>query len=116
MLRLLIDENFDQRILRGLKLEIPGIDYIVVQETTLKGLRDPLLLAWAAENQRILVTHDVNTMPRYAYERVRAGQPLPGVIVIPEDLAVGKAIEELATLIECCEPEELTSQVKYLPI
>ena len=63
MLRLLIDENFDQRILRGLRLEVPAIDYIVVQETKLKGLRDPLLLAWAAENQRIIVTHDVNTMP-----------------------------------------------------
>ena len=116
MLRLLIDENFDQRILRGLKLGIPGIDYIVVQETTLKGLRDPPLLAWAAENRRIIVTHDVNTMPRHAYERVRAGQPMPGVIVIPEDLAVGKAIEELATLIECCESEELNNQVKYIPI
>ena len=116
MLRLLIDENLDQRILRAVKLEIPGIEYIVVQETTLKGLRDPLVLAWAAENQRILVTHDVNTMPRYAYERVRAGQPMPGVIVIPEDLAVGKAIEELAMLIECCAPEEFNRQVKYLPI
>jgi hypothetical protein len=52
MLRLLIDENLDQRILRGLKLEIPGIDYLVVQEATLKGLRDPLLLAWAAENHQ----------------------------------------------------------------
>lgn len=116
MLCLLIDENFDQRILRGLRLEVPAIDYIVVQETKLKGLRDPLLLAWAAENQRIIVTHDVNTMPRHAYDRVRAGQPMPGVIVIPEDLAVGKAIEELATLVECCEPEELSNQVKYLPI
>lgn len=116
MLRLLIDENLDQRILRGLKLEIPGIDYILVQETTVKGLRDPLVLAWAAENQRVLVTHDVNTIPRYWDERVRASQPMPGVIVIPENLAVGKAIEELATLIECCELEELNSQVKYLPI
>ena len=116
MLRLLIDENFDQRILRGLRLEIPGIDYIVVQDTKLKGLRDPLLLAWAAENQRIIVTHDVNTMPRHAYDRVRAGQPMPGVIVIPEDFSVGKAIEELATMVECCEPEEMINQVKYLPI
>jgi hypothetical protein len=74
------------------------------------------LLVWATENQRILVTHDVNTIPKYAYARVRASQPMPGVIVIPEDLAVGKAIEELATLIECCEPEELNRQVKYLPI
>src|SRR5438309_5602008 len=94
MLRLLIDENFDQRILRGLRLEVPGLDYIVVQETKLKGLRDPLLLAWAAENQRILVTHDVNTIPKHAYERVRAGQPMPGVIVIPEPQAVFEAIDQ----------------------
>ena len=112
----MIDENFDQRILRGLRLEVPHVDYIVVQETELKSLRDPLLLAWAAENQRILVTHDVTTIPKYASERVRSSQSMPGVIVIPEDLAVGKAIEELATLIECCEPEELNNQVKYLPI
>jgi predicted nuclease of predicted toxin-antitoxin system len=77
MLHLLIDENFDQRILRGLRLEVPHVDYIVVQETELKGLQDPLLLAWAAENQRILVTHDVNTIPKYASERVLASQPQP---------------------------------------
>jgi len=55
-------------------------------------------------------------MPKYLYERLRAGQPMPGVIVIPEDFAVRKGIEELATLIECCEPEEMDNQVKYLPI
>ena len=55
-------------------------------------------------------------MPRYAYDRVRAGQPMQGVIIIPEDLAVGIAIEELVTLVECFEPEELSNQVKYLPI
>ena len=96
MLHLLIDENFDQRILRGLKLELPDVDYVVVQESGLSGLRDPRLLEWAAANERITVTHDVNTIPKYAYERVRAVQSMPGVIVIPEDLAIGAAIEELA--------------------
>ncbi len=80
MLHLLIDENFDQRILRGLRLVVPLLDYIVVQETKLKGLRDPHLLAWAAENQRILVTHDVNTIPRYASERVRASESQPTLV------------------------------------
>ena len=116
MLRLLIDENLDQRILRGLKLQFPHLEYIVVQEAGLKGLKDPPLLAWAAEHQRILVTHDVNTIPKYAYERIQGGAPMPGVIVIPEDLAIGKAIEELAILVGCGEAEELENQVKYLPI
>jgi hypothetical protein len=116
MLPLLIDENFDQRILRGLRLRIPNVDYVVVQDTELQGTKDRPLLAWAAEHRRILVTHDVNTIPRYAYERMDAGEPMVGVIVVPEDLAIGVAIEELALLIECCAAEEFENQVKYVPI
>jgi hypothetical protein len=44
------------------------------------------------------------------------GSLVAGVIIIPEDLAIGLAIEELTVLIECCEMEELTNQVKYIPI
>ncbi len=55
-------------------------------------------------------------LSKYAKERVRAGEPMPGVIIIPEDLAVGKAIEEVAIMVECCEPKEMSNQVKYLPI
>jgi hypothetical protein len=116
MLRILIDENFDQRILRGLRRQVPTLDYLIVQETELESATDPSLLAWAAEHQRILVTHDVNTVPQYAYERIRAGQSIVGVIIVPEDLAIGLAIKELAVLIECSEPEEMLNQVKYVPI
>jgi hypothetical protein len=116
MLPLLIDENFDHRILRGLRLRIPNLDYVVVQEMEFQGAKDKPLLAWAAEHQRIIVTHDVNTIPKYAYERIDAGEPMAGVIVVPEDLAIGIAIEELALLIECCAAEEFENQVKYVPI
>lgn len=115
-MRLLFDENFDQRILRGLRLQIPNLDYLIAQETNLGGQSDAHLLAWAAENQRIIITHDVNTVPKYAYERIAAGEPVAGVIIVPEDLAIGVAIEELAMLIECCEAEEFVDQVKYVPI
>lgn len=116
MLQILIDENLDQRILRGLRRQIPTLDYAIVQEIGLAGNSDEALLAWAAEKRRIIVTHDVNTVTKYAYERVQAGEPMVGVIVVPEDLAIGIAIEELALLIECCEAEELANQVKYIPI
>lgn len=116
MLRLLLDENFDQRILRGLRLQIPRLDYLIVQETELRGQNDPAVLAWAAEHRRILVTHDVNTITKYAYERLTQGETLPGVIIVPDDLAPGVAIAELAVLVECCEAYELQGQVKYIPI
>ena len=116
MLRILIDENLDQRILRGLRRQLPLLDYEIVQELGLAGTSDESLLAWAAEQQRIIVTHDVNTVTKYAYERVDAGEPMAGIIVVPEDLAIGVAIEELMLLIECCGAEELADQVKYIPI
>jgi hypothetical protein len=53
MLRLPIDENFNQRILRGLRLRLPSVDYVVVQETDLQGLQDAPLLQQAALLQAI---------------------------------------------------------------
>lgn len=79
MLRLLIDENLDHRILRGLKLRFPALDSVVVQDTELKSKEDPALLAWAAEQNRILITHDLKTIPKYAYQRVKNRLPLTGL-------------------------------------
>src|ERR1051326_2586364 len=116
MLRLLIDENFNHHILRRLKLRQPHLDYIIAQEAALKGVKDPPLLAWAAENNRILVTHDLSTIPKHAYEHVTAGKPMPGVIAIPKALPIGQAIEELLTAIECLEQSECQNQVIHLPL
>jgi Domain of unknown function (DUF5615) len=115
-LRLLIDENLDHRILRGLKLRLPSLDYIIAQATELKGVDDLELLAWAAEHDRVLVTHDLKTIPRYAYERVEAGRSMPGVIAVPDDLPVGQAIEEMVIIIECCAATEFKNAVFYLPV
>jgi Domain of unknown function (DUF5615) len=116
MLLLLIDENFNHRILRGLRLRVPALDVVIVQETAMQGLQDPLLLREAADLQRVLVTHDLKTMPRYAYARVAAGEPMPGIIAVPDDLPIAQAIEELHIAVECCEDHELANQVLYLPL
>jgi len=115
MLSLLIDENLDQRILRGVRLQLPNLDYLIVQETELQGAKDERILEWAVESQRIIVTHDVNTVTKYAYERLQSGEPMAGVIIIPEDLAIGTAIEDLILMVDCTA-EELNGQVRFLPI
>ncbi len=77
---------------------------------------DPELLAWAAANGRLVLTHDVNTLVGYAYQRIESGQPVPGVFVVPQSLAVGRAIEDLVLVVECSEQEEWQVQVHYLPL
>jgi hypothetical protein len=116
MLRCLIDKNFHQRIVRGLRLRIPSLDAILLRDMALQGLRDPPLLQAAASLQRVLITHDLKTIPRYAYERVAAGEPMPGIIAIPDDLPIGQAIEQLHLVVECGGDTELENQVLYLPL
>jgi hypothetical protein len=103
MLALLIDENLNHRILRGLVRSAPHLDYTLVA-TGLKGANDLAVLELAANQNRLLATHDLRTIPKHAYERVKAGLPMPGVIAIPDDLPIGRVIEDLAVLIECATP------------
>lgn len=116
MLALLADENLDRRVVRGILLVLPALDCAIVQQEGLTGAADPAVLSWAAARGRVLVTHDVNTIPRYAYDRIVGGEPMSGVIVVPKAMAVGLAIEELAFVVECSRPEDLDGQVLFLPI
>jgi hypothetical protein len=79
-------------------------------------LSDSEVLAWAAVAQRILVTHDLQTIPSFAYERVRAGQSFPGVFLVPNAMPVGQVIAELVLLIASTDPSEWENRVLYLPL
>jgi len=74
------------------------------------------VLEWAAQEGRVLLTHDVSTMTRYAYERVRAGKPMPGVFEVGYTVPIGRAIEDILLLAECSEEGEWEGQVRYLPL
>jgi hypothetical protein len=115
MVLLLADENFSHRILRGIRLRIKNVDLVVAQGTVLCGANDPALLAWAAEQGRIVLTHDRQTMPKHAYDRVRSHQPMPGLIVVSDRMPVGEAIELLAMHIDCGMPKDFEYTVTYIP-
>lgn len=116
MLKLLADENFDNTIVRGLLRRRASIDIVRVQDVGLSGEDDPTILAWAAKDDRILLTHDVATITRFAYERVEQGLPMPGVIEVSTDARVGQVIEDILTVIDCSLGGELAGQIQYLPL
>jgi predicted nuclease of predicted toxin-antitoxin system len=116
VLRFLADENFNNAILRGLLRRNPAMAITRVQDTAQGGAGDPDVLAWAAEQRMIVLTHDVTTMTDYAYARVASTQPMPGVFVIAQDAAPGPIIEELLLIVECSEEEDWANQVWYLPL
>jgi hypothetical protein len=110
------DENFNNDIVRGLLRRKPDVDIVRIQDVGLSGADDPTLLEWAADEGRILLTHDVSTITRYAYERVEAGKPMPGVFEVSRDIPMGVVIEDLILLTECSLENEWEGQVRYLPL
>lgn len=116
MISLVADENLNNAIVRGLRRRNPEIDIVRVQDVGLSGASDNQMLAWAAEQGRIVLTHDINTVPAEAYSRVKASLPMPGVFVVPASISIGDAIEQIMLLDVCSSPGEWESQVEYLPI
>ncbi len=115
MLRLLSDENFNGNIVRGLFLRQPNLDLLRVQDVNLLNVDDPEILEWAANNNRILLTHDRATMPDFAYERLSKNQSMAGMFVISDRMAVRQVIDDLLLIVDVTEQTEWKSQILYLP-
>jgi hypothetical protein len=116
MLRLAADENFNHNIVRGLLRRKPNLDLVCIQDLSLSGADDPTVLEWSAKEGRVLLTHDVSTITRYAYERVQTGKPMPGVFEVSRSVPIGQAIEDILLLSECSLENEWEGQIYYLPL
>lgn len=116
MLRLAADENFNNDIVRGLLRRKPDLDIVRIQDVGLSGADDSRVLEWTAREGRMLLTHDVSTMTRYAYDRIQAGKSMPGIFEVSRNLPIGKIIEDILLLAEYSLEDEWDGQVRYLPL
>ena len=87
-----------------------------MQDVGLSAADDPTVLEWAAQEGRVLLTHDVSTITKYAYERVRAGQTMPGVFEVGRNVPIGRAIDDILLVAEYSLDDEWEGQVRYLPV
>jgi len=75
---------------------------------------DPQVLEWAAAEKRVLLTHDIQTMVGHAWERVRRGLPMSGVVIVSQELPRGAVLEQLEALVVASREGEWEAQVLYV--
>ena len=114
--RLLFDEDFNGHIVRGFRRRQPDADARTVRDAGLEGADDPAILKWAAENRRLVVSHDRRTMTASARERIDEGLPMAGLILLRQDCPVAVAIEELELVGEVTAAEEWRDVIAFLPL
>jgi len=88
------DANLNQIILWAVRRREPAVDFQTPMEAGLTGLNDPAVLAVAAREGRVLVTHDRKTMPRHFFEFIST-ETSAGVLIIPQYLSVTAAVDDL---------------------
>lgn len=113
MNRYIADEGFRRQIREGVVAAV-GVDIVTVQSIGLTSAADEVVLEWAATHNRVLWTHDRDTMIAAAWARVRRGERMAGVIFVEWALPDGPAIRELS-LVAASRDGEFENQVVHLP-
>lgn len=109
------DADINEEIVSALLRNHPDLDFQTAEEAGLRGLADSEVLARAADDSRILVTHDRRTMPTYFADFIQRRES-PGVIIISQRVSVRRAMDELALVWEASNPEEWTNLIVELPL
>lgn len=76
---------------------------------------DSEVLAFAAENGFLLISHDVNTMPAEASARIAAAQPMCGLFMVRQTQPIAPAIEARVLIWSASESEEWQNQIRFPP-
>ena len=113
-IRFQADADLRVPIIKGLKRREPSVDFATAHETGLAGLNDREVLELAASKGRVLVSHDVSTMPE-EFSRFIQEQTSPGVILISQELSYREAIEGLLRVWSTTEAEDWENALSFLP-
>ena len=116
MIRFVADENLNHAITRGLLRLLPHLDLVTVDSVGLKGISDPQLLDWAAQEGRVLLSHDIRTLVGFAQNRIAEGLLMPGLVIVEGHITIRQAIDDIALLAECSVEGEWEGKIIFLPL
>lgn len=114
--RFLADHDLNEHVIDGVLRREPALEFLRVRDVGLSDRPDSEVLAFAADNGFLVISHDVNTMPAQAYARVAADQPMRGLLMVRQSQPIAPVIENLVLIWSASEAEEWESQVHFLPL
>lgn len=109
------DADLNQIIVSATIRRVLDIDFRTASAAGLAGLSDPGVLALAARDGRILVTHDQSTMPQH-FAAFIAEQESPGALIVPRHYALSQIVDDLILIWSATEAEEWINRIMYLPV
>jgi hypothetical protein len=113
--KFLADANFDLVILVAAKRRELAFEYQTALEAGLTGQQDPGVLAIAAREGRVLLTHDVRTVSQH-FASFIGEHTSAGVLLVPQSLPRRQVVEDLLLVWTAMEAEEWSNRIMSLPL
>ncbi len=113
--RFFSDHNFNEDILRAVARLDWSIDILRAREAGMAEAPDEEILERAAQEGRLTLSHDVNTLRRDAYSRLIAGRPMPGLFLVTKGQPIEPVARDIALLAVSSIEGEWENQVRFLP-
>jgi hypothetical protein len=114
-IRFQADADFNETILLAAVRREPSLDFQTASVGGIIGFADPEVLARAASEGRVLVTHDLRTMPRH-FAEFTAHNVSAGVIIVPQSMASQNVVDDLLLIHAVTEPGEWVDRLAFLPV
>ncbi len=114
-IRFQADADFNQTILLAALRREPSLDFQTAAVGGLLGLPDPEVLANAAKERRLLVTHDQRTMPRH-FAEFFTHETSTGLLVVRQSLSIATVVEDLLLIHAATEADEWINRLGFLPL
>ncbi len=114
--RFLADHDLNEHIVTGVLRREPALEFVRARDIRMGERPDAEVLAYAADNGFIVMSHDVNTMPSAAYARMSSYQKMLGLLMVKQSDPVGTIIPCLIMMWSASEADEWENQVSFLPL
>lgn len=114
-LRFQADADFNQKIVKATLRREPLIDFQSARSAGLEGIKDPEVLLLAAQQGRLLVSHDQTTMPQHFADFIST-QTSAGVLIVPKALTISEVVEDLILIWVAETPQDWVNRICFLPI
>ncbi len=113
--KFLADHDLNEQLVVGVLRRAPEVEFQRVRELGFADRPDAFLLDYAAGQGALIVSHDVNTMPAAAYERMADGRTIVGLLMVQQSPPIGPIVDDLLPIWSASEAEEWENQVVFLP-
>lgn len=115
IIRYQADADLNQAIVTGVLRQKPNLNFQTSYQAQLASLTDLEVLALAADQKLILVTHDRKTMPFHFAEFILTNQSY-GVLIVSKKVKIEIVINELILIWSASSAEEWINRLAKIPL